>query len=311
MAKRKLGASVIILCIAAITLISGTYAWFLSGGAANLFDIGFDVIESDGSLLLQGDAGTYGGGKTDNGGWGTELDRPDFTAMSFIVEGGKYRPISGSNFSQTAARFVVVNLENDVFTSSGMAPSKADASDASNICYNDFTFRIKSGGDEIVGSSNAGAWMTVDLTGEKKNADTGELDNTDSGDISAANAARVAVTIDGTTTVYSIDGESYQAVTTAFGNEITDAGDKNRIIDSSEDTSGSASLAAPGSYAALKSGDTLQKIYLGNIPNNASSGKTVTVRIWLEGNDKDCVDFADRTIAGKSLMSKLHFGIDA
>ena len=234
--------------------------------------------------------------------------------MSFIADGGKYRPVSGSNFSQTDARFVAVNLKNDVFTSSGLAPSKTTAADASNICYNDFTFRIKSDGEEIVGGTNTGAWMTIALTGEKKNADTGAYENTDDGEISAAKAARVAVTIeDGSntaTTVSSIDGESYQAVTTAFSNEIMDAGDKNRIIDSSEDTSGSASLAAPGSYAALKNGETLQKIYLGNIPNSASSGKTITVRVWLEGNDKDCVDFADRSVAGKSLMSKIEFGID-
>jgi len=82
MARRKLGASVIILFIAAITLISGTYAWFLVGGFASLFDIGFDVIEAQGGLLLQGSAGTAEEGSTD---WGSVLGRVDFTEKSFTV----------------------------------------------------------------------------------------------------------------------------------------------------------------------------------------------------------------------------------
>ena len=89
MAKRKFGASVIILCIAAITLISGTYAWFLVGGFANLFDLGFDVIEATGGLELRGDETTSQ--------WTDKLERDDFTMYSFIAEGGAYRPVSSTN----------------------------------------------------------------------------------------------------------------------------------------------------------------------------------------------------------------------
>ena len=69
MAKRKLSMSLIVLIVAATTLISGTYAWFLVGGFAELFDLGFDVIEAEGGLELQGSAGTAHESKN-NDKWG-------------------------------------------------------------------------------------------------------------------------------------------------------------------------------------------------------------------------------------------------
>ena len=300
MAKRKFGASVVILCFAAITLISGTYAWFLVGGFANLFDIGFDVIEATGGILLQGDAGTAENGGTD---WGTNLERADFTAMSFISEGGKYSPIS----SVDASSFLRVDLKNDIFTSGGAAPSKATATSPSQICYNDFTFRIKSDADAIPGDASTGAFVQIQLNGDKANEDGSVTEDADNAD-GAAVAARVAVTVNGTTTLYSIDGETYSAVTAAFGGEITDT-NNNRIIDAADTNSGAAGLTTPSNYATLRDGDSAVKIYLGEIPSSTTTGKEVNVKIWLEGNDKDCVDFADNTIAGKSLMSRISFGI--
>ena len=307
MAKRKLGASVIILCIAALTLVSGTYAWFLSGGAANLFDIGFDIIESSGSILLQGEKGTYDDGKTDNGGWGTKLGRADFDALSFIAEGGSFKPVSGGAFTQDSATFILVGLRNDEFDSQ-IAPSKKTADvTADKICYNDFTFKIKSDGETIVGDATSGAWMTVDFIGREKADTEGNHAETPDGTANAANAARIAVTFDGTTTIYSTDGEDYNAVTTNFVSGITDT-DQNRIINGGDSGSGNAGLQAPTLYKALVNADkSLVKLYFGNI--NATP-KEVTVRIWLEGNDKDCVDFADRSIAGKNLLTKINFGID-
>ncbi|MBQ7540821.1 MAG: hypothetical protein IJT44_00845 [Clostridia bacterium] len=322
MAKRKLGASVIILCIATVTLISGTYAWFLSGGAANLFDVGFDVIESSGNILLQGDAGTASGTLSEDGNWGTLLERKDFVLKDFIVDGGSYKPVSGSAFTQASAKFILVNLRNDAFESMD-APSKATLSneELDQICYNDFTFKVKSGGEEIVGTSANGAYMTVDFIGREYKRDsqgnkTDEL--VDSVEASAAKAARVAVTFDGQTTIYSIDGESYKAVTSNFVSGITDTPDssnqKDQIITESDTGSGAAALKTPAemgvvSYNSLGSSENLTKIFLGNIPNTDSAGKEVTVRVWLEGNDKDCVDIAGRSIAGKNLLTKINFGI--
>ena len=305
MAKRKLGASIIILLIAAITLISGTYAWFLVGGFASLFDIGFDVIESKGGILLQGDAGTAEKGTTD---WGTSLERVDFTEKSFIAEGGKYKPVS----SVDAVQFLKVDLKNDEFTCGGIAPNKTTA-EATDICYNDFSFKVKSDGSEIPGDDNSGAYVQIELTGEKLKED-GTTETDEEKPEGAAVAARVSIKVDGTTTIYSLDGKSYNAVTNNFSGTIYDADDAstetkkgNRIIDSADTNYTDAGLQTPANYKALKADDKFIKIYLGTV---SATPKDVEVKVWLEGNDKDCVDFAKNTVAGKSLMTKMTFGID-
>ena len=304
MAKRKIGVSLVILCIAAITLITGTYAWFLVGGFANLFDIGFDVIESTGGILLQGDKNTAEKGSTQ---WGTYLDRTDFTDTSFISAGGKYKPVS----SRDASTFVKVDLKNNIFSNASIAPSKAGNSPADQICFNDFTFRIKSDADVIPGSDSTGAYIEIRLSGDKVNEDGTTTPDAESPD-GAAVAARVSVKIgEAEPTIYSIDGESYKAVTTAFAGEIIDTNDKNRIIDEGDTNFSAANLTAPSNYGALRDSEkNAVKIFLGPIPANSSVGKEINVKIWLEGNDKDCVDFADNTIAGKSLLSRIQFGIE-
>lgn len=306
MAKRKFGASIIILCIAALTLISGTYAWFLVGGFAELFDIGFDVIEASGAVLLRGDAGTYGGGKRDNGGWGDNLQREDFTEMSFIVNGGRYKPVSTS----TGTNFISVSMEGDKFICNGIAPSKQNAATtADEICYNDFTFSIKSSSEESI---PAGAYIAIKLTGDTFN-DNGEVVVND--EAGASIAARVAITVDGTTTIYSTDGEQYNAVTQVFsrGTITENTNNVNAIIDS-EDTGYAAAGLTPVTSSRLMDTDGNEiKISLGNIPGfyeYGESGKPITIRIWLEGNDPDCIDFGDGAVAGKSLMSYISFGVD-
>ena len=315
MAKRKLGASIIILCIAAVTLISGTYAWFLVGGFAELFDIGFDVIEATGGLWLRGDAGTYGGGKTDNNGWGSNLERKDFKEMSFIVEGGKYKPVS----SKDGTNFISVTMDgNNNFICNGVAPSKQTAEDASDICYNDFTFSIRSTGDEIVQGTNRGAYVKIKLSGEVYDEE-GNRDESTKGQAGAAPAARVSITRDGETTVYSFDGENYNAVTKEFSDgTIIDSviadGRGNYIIDSADtgyQNAGLASVESPaieslnsetGEFDAIK-------IYLGNIPGT-ETGKDITIRIWLEGNDPQCIAFGEGAVAGKTLLANITFGVD-
>ncbi len=305
MAKRKLGVSIIILCIAAVTLISGTYAWFLVGGFAELFDIGFDVIEATGGIWLRGDAGTYGGGKTDNDGWGDKLERSDFREMSFIVEGGRYRPVSSSN----GTNFISVTMNGKDFICNGVAPSKETATDPAQICYNDFTFSIRSTGDEIVQGTDRGAYVKIKLSGERYN-DDGTLDESTEGQAGAATAARVSITKDGETTIYSYDGQNYEAVTSIFQDgRITDDNEpQNYIIDSADANNGDAGLTAVTS-PTLMDGENAIKIYLGNIPGT-SSGKDITIRIWLEGNDPECIAFGEGAVAGKSLLANISFGVD-
>ena len=303
MAKRKLGASIIILCIAAVTLISGTYAWFLVGGFAELFDIGFDVIEATGGLWLRGDAGTYGGGKTDNGGWGDNLQRQDFRELSFIVQGGKYRPVS----SRDGTNFISVSLNgNDEFICNGIAPGKqVTGTAADDVCYNDFTFSIRSTGDEIVQGENRGAYIKIKLSGDKYDESGNLVEEDKSG---AAPAARVSITRDGTTTVYSYDGQNYDAVTNQFTSGTITDDNSNYIIDSNDNGSGNAGLNAVTS-PALMDGDNAVKIYLGNIPGT-DSGKDITIRIWLEGNDPQCIAFGEGAVAGKTLLANIEFGVD-
>ena len=315
MAKRKLGASIIILCIAAVTLISGTYAWFLVGGFAELFDIGFDVIEAKGSVLLRGDKLTYGGGKTDNDGWGSSLEREDFTDKSFIVKGGKYRPLSTAD----GVNFVAVSMEDDKFICEGSGWTKRSGDmSAEDICLNDFTFYIKATGEEIP----AGAYIKLKLTGDTFDDEGNVVKNED--DQGAAIAARIALTVDGTTTIYSIDGQDYYAVTGTFENRsiidsnavlheskyIIDSADSGRVAD--------AALQKVTSPSMLDDDGNEIKISLGRIPgfndpgynNVVGSGKEITIRIWLEGNDPECIAFGDGAVAGKSLMSYITFGVD-
>lgn len=320
MAKRKFGASIIILCIAAITLISGTYAWFLVGGFAELFDIGFDVIEAKGGVLLRGDAGTYGGGKKDNSGWGDKLEREDFKEMSFIKKDGRYKPISTD---QNVNRFIAVSMESDKFICDGYVKGKADDGIlAEDICYNDFTFYIKSTAEEIP----EGAYIKLKLTGDTFDENGNVVKNED--DKGAAPAARVSLTFKPTsseadkTTIYAIDDDNYNGVTQIFESRtITDAevkdGEGNYIIDSADTNYTAAGLVAITPVSMFDGDGNEVKISLGNIPGvdqdfgyGAGNGKEVTVRIWLEGNDPQCIAFGDGAVAGKSLMSYITFGVD-
>ena len=321
MAKRKFGASIIILCIAAITLISGTYAWFLVGGFAELFDIGFDVIEAKGGVLLRGDAGTYGGGKRDNNGWGDSLDRVDFREMSFIVKDGRYKPISTNN----GERFIAVTMESDKFICDGVVKGKSDDGIlAEDICYNDFTFYIKSTADEIVASDDGkhGAYIKLKLTGDTFDDQGNVVKPENENEKGASIAGRISLTFDGKTTIYAIDNEDYNAVTQVFESRtITDAevtdGEGNYIIDSRDENYTSAGLVPISPVAMLDDDGNEIKISLGNIPgfdqdagSGAGNGKEITIRIWLEGNDPDCIAFGEGAVAGKSLMSYISFGVD-
>ncbi len=320
MAKRKFGASIIILCIAAVTLISGTYAWFLVGGFAELFDLGFDVIEATGGLWLRGDAGSHDDGEKDNEGWGTKLGRKDFTENSLIPQGGSYRPVS----SRDGTNFISVTLENgsNKFTCTPIAHGKQSQNDEqfnpAFISYNDFTFAIKSSEAEIP----AGAFMTIKLSGDRVDETTGEKIEED--ETGAAIAARVAVTLskkDGeaaTTTVYSFNDDSYEAVTNQFTSEIVDKveddvlGIGNGIIDNKDSGYEAAGLDGV-TCTKLKDGETWIRIDLGDIPgkdDNGGNGKDITIRIWLEGNDSDCVSFENGAVAGKALLANITFGLE-
>lgn len=280
MAKRKLGLSLIVLIVAASTMVSGTYAWFLVGGFAELFDLGFEVIEAEGGIEIQGSAGRAYTANSDTAEaveWGAFLKRDCFAEGELIAEGGKYSPVSSANGSA----FTKVGLEGGYFIS--QTPEKG-------VDYNEMTIRIRSTTTETVD-----ARMNISLTG---------LD----GDNAAVEAARVSVTYKGETTIFAAAGDATSAVTT---NEIPMAtvidSNGNCIIDSAE-TQGVVSLSAqtvtelaPSQADANKFEAIMQ---LPGVSGNAGSDEIV-VRIWIEGNDTNCTG---EQLSAKFLSAKISFG---
>lgn len=280
MAKRKLGLSIIVLIVAATTMVSGTYAWFLVGGFAELFDLGFDVIEADGGIEIQGSAGKAYASTDESAAavdWGSYLRRDCFADGELIAEGGKYSPVS----SATGSSFTKVGLEGGYFAS--LTPTKGTD-------YNEMTIKIRSTTTETVDGR-----MNIALTGRD-------------GDNAAVDAARVSVTYNGTTTVFAKAGDTTYAVTS---NDIPMAtvmdSNNNSIIDSAE-TQGVVTLSAQSTTELTASAADANKfeatMELPNIAGNTSSSEIV-VRIWIEGNDADCTG---EKLSAKHLSAKITFG---
>ncbi len=280
MAKRKLGLSLVVLLIAATTLVSGTYAWFLVGGFAEMFDLGFDVIEAEGGIEIQGSAGhayvsnAEGAEQTS---WGAYLQRDCFAEGELIAEGGKYSPVSSANGSS----FTKVGLEGGYFIS--QTPEKG-------VDYNEMTIKIRSTTTETVD-----ARMNISLTG---------LD----GDNAAVNAARVSVTYKGNTTVFAAPGDATSAVTTSDipMNTVVDT-NGDCIINSSEAT-GVVTLAAQNVTELAPNATDANKfdavMELPQVSGNAGYDEIV-VRIWIEGNDTNCTG---EQLSAKHLSAKISFG---
>ncbi len=280
MAKRKLGMSIIVLIVAATTLVSGTYAWFLVGGFAELFDLGFDVIEAGGGIELQGSAG-HAHATADDGAaqvaWGAYLQRDCFAEGELIAEGGKYSPVSSAD----GKTFTKVGLEGGYFAS--YEPQVG-------VDYNEMKIKIRSTTAEPVD-----ARMNIALTGFD-------------GDNAAVEAARVSVTYNGTTTIFAAPGDATYAVTS---NDIPMAtvmdSNNNSIIDSGE-TQGVVTLAAQTVTELEQSAADANKyeatLDLPQVAGNANYSEIV-VRVWIEGNDTDCTG---EKLSAKHLSTKITFG---
>ncbi|MBR3755268.1 MAG: hypothetical protein IKK49_09285 [Clostridia bacterium] len=280
MAKRKIGLSIIVLIVAATTMVSGTYAWFLVGGFAELFDLGFDVIEAGGGIEIQGSAAkayVAEGGEASSTGWGAYLDRDCFNEGEIIAADGKYAPVSSADGST----FTKVGLEGGYFAS--LTPEMGKD-------YNELRIKIRSTTAEAVT-----ARINVALTGN----DNGH---------EAVNAARISVTYAGNTTIFAVAGDSTQAVTTS---EIPAAtvidSNGNSIIDS-EETQGVVSLSSQSVTELTASAADANKyegtLELANVPGNTGS-EEVIVRIWIEGNDTDCTG---EKLSAKHLAASISFG---
>ena len=282
MAKRKLGLSLIVLIVAATTMISGTYAWFLVGGFAELFDLGFEVIEAGGGIEIQGSAG-HAHATAEEGAdqveWGAYLNRDCFAAGELIAEDGKYAPVSSATGKDD---FTKVGLEGGYFAS--LTPQVG-------VDYNEMRIKIRSTTTETVD-----ARMNIALTGRD-------------GENEAVSAARVSVTYKGTTTIFAMAGDTTYAVTS---NDISPAtvmdSNNNSIIDQSE-AQGEVNLSAQ-TVTTLEQSEVDTNRFeatldLPGVVANTGSGDEIIVRIWIEGNDTDCTG---EKLSAKYLSAKITFG---
>lgn len=283
MAKRKLGLSLIVLIVAATTMVSGTYAWFLVGGFAELFDLGFDVIEAEGGIEIQGSAGhayASSDASAQQVDWGAYLKRDCFADGELIAEGGKYAPVSSANGSA----FTKVGLEGGYFIS--QTPVKGTD-------YNEMTIKIRSTTTETVD-----ARMNIALTGR-------DSDN------AAVSAARVSVTYKGTTTVFAAAGEATQAVTSDNIPMAAIMDSNNNSIIDSDETQGVVTLESQTvTELAASAADANRFEATMDLPQvSANTGSDeITVRIWIEGNDTDCTG---EKLSAKHLSAKISFGSSA
>ena len=279
MAKRKLGMSIIVLIVAATTMVSGTYAWFLVGGFAELFDLGFDVIEAGGGIEIQGSAGYayMSEDGADQVSWGSYLTRDCFNPDEILAADGSYAPVSSAN----GTSFTKVGLEGGYFAS--MTPAVGQD-------YNELKIKIRSTTTEPVNAT-----MNIALTG---------LD----GDNAAVEAARVSVTYNGTTTIYAMNADGTQAVTSDNIPAATVKDSNNNSIIDSAEAAGNVSLSAQSITALTQSQADANKyeasVPLNNVPGNTSSAEVI-VRIWIEGNDPDCTG---EKLSAKHLSAKITFG---
>ncbi len=280
MAKRKFGLSIIVLIVAATTMVSGTYAWFLVGGFAELFDLGFDVIEAGGGIEIQGSAGKAYLNEADEAGtdWGSYLKRDCFADGELIAADGKYSPVSSADGSS----FTKVGLEGGYFKS--LTPTKGSD-------YNEMTIKIRSTTTESVNAA-----INIALTGN------------DSGH-EAVQAARVSVQYGSNAPViFAVAGDSTQAVTSSDipSGTVIDA-NSNSIIDSDE-TAGAVNLSSQSVTELTANAADANKyegtLELANVPGNTGY-ETIVVRIWIEGNDTDCTG---EKLNAKHLSAQISFG---
>lgn len=286
MQKRKISASVIILFIAAATLVSGTYAWFVVGGFANLFSLNNNVIQSGAGLEIQGSA---------HNGFKETLEFTDFADGDLLKNDGTgfYTPVSLMNKASVAssdAQFVRVGLNGDTF-------SAKDATKGTH--YNDFTVDLR---QDKAGVAPADVEMKIRISGSVGT----------NGEVNPTEAGRVAVTVDGTTTVYALNDTSDNYVTAIFADDTITDTQADRVITSADNGAGSASLS-PQTVVKLtdtgvKDDGSNEGIIIPDVPDQSGS-KTIKVQTWLEGNDPNCVDLDGQSIESGAFVIDISFTV--
>lgn len=324
MNQRKLSFSLLIIMISVLLLVSGTFAWFLVGKLAQLGDLSFTVIDSGEGVEIQGSGGTAYISADDNPEnltlteWGKMLKLENFKDGEFLPVAGDGDAVAGTYSPVSPASFRTAEGETSQFIKVGVRDRRFVSSEAvAAQHYNDFSINLRSETETPV---------DVEMTINIHPAEDARVD--------ATTAGRVAVTYNGETRIFALnDSGTMNVVSRTFPNDsIADSND-NRIIDSNEgssvltsrnitkleigedDTDGEVKIVCTGNMVDA-SGN-----YIDNEGNVVSTGRgyilegvsgnkgysTIYVQTWIEGNDPDCVDFSDRSIASGSFIVDIGF----
>ena len=323
MNKRKLSYSLIIIMLSVILCVTGTYAWFTLGRLAQLGDLGLTVIEAGSGVEVQGSANTaYIASQDDENKltlteWGKVLKLDNFKSGEFLPvkndasgkEPGKYSPVSPARFRtmpSAKSDFIKVGVKQDVFV---CAEGKAA------VDYNDFSINLRS---ETENPVNVEMKINIHPANGAK--------------VSAVTAGRVAVTYKGITKVFALnDSGNMNVVSQTFANGSIKDTNGNRVIDGFESSSVLSNLNI--TKLEVAEDDKLHQLvctgnmidnsgrYIDNDGNFVSNGRgfvlngvsgnkgysTIYVQTWIEGNDTNCIDYGENSIASGSFIVDMSF----
>ncbi len=108
--KRAILAAIAMLVVSAVALSSATFAWFSAGDSVNVADVGASVSNSTGSILIS----------KNNADWVTSLTATDLATVGTNLLPTQLIPVSVTP-STSGAQVVAANIEDGVFTATGLA----------------------------------------------------------------------------------------------------------------------------------------------------------------------------------------------
>ena len=279
--RKAMISAICMLIVGVMSLTGVTYAWFTSSSSATVTGMTFDVYSPVGGVLIS---------DTFNTDWSYSIELQDASFTNFMplstsdnLTGGKLNFFAGTvNTAPTLGE-----LGDEIYT--------LEAGDGSYFAK---TLYLYNDGAEAVSVNLAGTTIAFNTAGEKNNkAETamrlalvkhGQYDQKTASVAPSAGSAGVAIYephaethVDGTLT-----GKlPYYGITAASG--------MNNWFDSTGD---SLYTEEVNTVVDLASDDLTVTV-------DAGMCYAVTVYIWLEGQDVDCVN----SVGGSNLMAALHF----
>jgi hypothetical protein len=269
MKKRSLFAAVAMLIVSAVVLSSATYAWFASSANITSTTITSRVANSSGGILIS----------EQNSNYRTEVDQAAYNSQSSNFFPAKMDPVSGT-FGTTAMSFNDCALQGKTFTASSAANSKNDSGVAADGWVTYTTYAKAQADGTLTLTPNFGTQSPfVYYAIFVKDSD---------GDIKQTTDSQPAKLL-----LANGDDLSYKPITSDSGTA-TDT-TLNNIVDDSEATAGSITIASSAQTAAQTSAQTLA------IGMTTDEVITITVYMWAEGQDAQCKGTVSSTEATSAL----------